>query len=223
MATAIGVWVVAWAGTAGSAERTRWATGTAFQQALGQQFDILWSGNPLRQALGRLSRSTRVAILIDRRVDPGQKVDLKLDGVRLEAALAKIADQCGLGVSRLGPVVYVGPAAAAKRLRAVAAALEKEVRTLPTAERQKFFRQDSLVWDDLATPRELLTELARQGGIEIGGLERVPHDLWAAADLPPLSLVDRLTLIATQFDLSLTVTAEGRGVKLVPAAENLSR
>jgi hypothetical protein len=223
IAAVIATCVVVWAGVAGSAEPAHWATGPAVQQALAQQIDIMWSGNPLRQALGGLSRAQRVAILIDRRVDPGQKLDLKLDGVPMWTALEKIAAYCGLGVSRLGPVVYIGPTAAAERLPALAAALERDVRRLPTAARPKFLQTKSLAWDDLANPRDLLAELGRQSGIDIGGLEQLPYDLWAEADLPPLSLVDRLVLIATQFDLSFTMAADGREVKLVPVAENVRK
>ena len=53
-----------------------------------------------------------------------------------------------------------------------------------------------MAWDELAEPRTLLAALARENGLEIEGLDRVPHDLWPAADWPPMSLVDRLTLIA---------------------------
>ena len=55
----------------------------------------------------------------------------------------------------------------------------------------------------------------------IAGLDQVPHDLWAAADLPPMSLVDRLTLIAIQFDLTFTIAADGAQVELVPVPQNL--
>jgi hypothetical protein len=223
LALAVALCAFTCATAAGSAERSHWATGAAVQQALAQQIDVVWSGNPLRQALGNLSRAQRVAILLDRRVDPDQKVDLKLNGVPMEAALRKIADRCGLGIARLGPVVYVGPIAAAERLPAVAAALDRDVRRLPTAARQKFLQQRSFAWDDFASPHDLLAELGRQSGIEIGGLEQLPHDLWAEADLPPISLVDRLTLIATEFDLGFAVATDGRSVKLVPVAEDIGK
>ena len=157
-----------------------------FQQRLAQPVDILWKGNPLRAALRGLSEAQQVAILLDRRVDPGQKLDLTIQGKPLEAALQTIADRCGLGVSRLGAVVYLGPPSAAQRLRPAAAAFAQAVRRLPTATQRKFFQSKALAWEDLSTPRDLLAQLGQQSGVEIDGLERVPHDLWAAADLPPL-------------------------------------
>jgi hypothetical protein len=210
-------------GVANAADRTQWATGAALQKALSQEIDILWSGNPLRQAIESLSHAQRVAVLIDRRIDPGQKLDLKLDGVPMESALQKIADRCGMGVSRLGAVVYLGPPPAAEQLRTLATEFEKNVRRLPSATQRKFSQPKLLAWEDLATPRDLLADLGRQSGLKIAGLEQVPHDLWAAADLPPISLIDRLTLIAVQFDLTFTVAADGTQVELVPVPENLPR
>jgi hypothetical protein len=162
-----------------------------------------------------------VAILIDRRVDPGQRLTLNLQNVPLETILQTVAERCGLGLARLGPVVYLAPPPAAERLRPLAAAMDRAARQLPAAAQRKFLRVQPLAWEDLATPRALLEQLARQNGLEIDGLERVPHDLWAAADLPPLSLVERLTLIAAQLDLGFTIAAGGTRLELGPVPKNL--
>jgi hypothetical protein len=207
-----------WGGSAVAADAPHWATGTNLQRKLAtDKVSIQWAGNPLRRAIRSLSQAVQVAILIDRRVDPDQKLDLSLKDVPLGAALQAIAGRLDLGVSRLGNVVYLGPASVAERLPAVAKALEKDVRRLPTAVQRKYLSTRRLAWDDLAVPRDLLAGLARDSGLSIAGLENVPHDLWAAADLPPLSLIDRLTLIAIQFDLSFKVADGGRRLEVVAA------
>jgi hypothetical protein len=208
-------------GAAHAAGHATWTTGVEFRDRLAQPVDILWSGNPLRAAIGSLARAQQVAILIDRRVDPGQKLDLRIQGVPMGSALQRIAEHCGLGVSWLGAVVYLAPPSAAQRLRPVVARLEQRARKLPLAAQRKLFQSKAFAWDDLSTPRDLLAQLGRESGVEIVGLERVPHDLWAAADLPPLSLIDRLSLIAVQFDLSFTVAADGTRLELTPVPENL--
>ena len=204
-------------------DRVNWATGAAFQRQLAEPGRILWADNPLRPAIEGLSRARKVAVLIDRRVDPGQKLDISLKDMPLESALHAIARSRGLEVTCLGSVVYLGPPAAAERLGVIAAALEKSIRRLPPATRRKYHQTARLGWEDLATPRELLSDLAREGGLEIAGLERVPHDLWAAADLPAMPLTDRLALIAVQFDLAVKVTDRGRRIELVPFSEAIRR
>ncbi len=209
-------------GVAQAAGHVNWLSGVALQRQLAEpEPEIFWAENPLRKAMTDLSRLRRVAILIDRRVDPGQKLDVSLQGVPLGTVLGEIARGRGLGVSRLSAVVYLGPLSAAERLPAVAYAWTSRFATYRQACSAGI--TNSVRWRGKTWPRhaELLAELGRQGGTEIANLEQVPHDLWAAADLPPLSLVDRLTLVAIQFDLTFRVTANGSRLELVPVPENL--
>jgi len=92
----------------------------------------------------------------------------------------------------------------------------EEVRALPYEAGRKLSETDRLAWNDFAAPREILGKLAEKSRLRIVGLERVPHDLWAAAELPRLPLVDRLTLLLGQFDLSFQVSPDGDSITLVP-------
>ena len=132
------------------------------------------------------------------------------------AAFEQIAASRGLGVSILGSVVYVGPAEAALRLRTLAAPARRRCAAAAGGGARKFQRARPMRWDDLATPRSLLARLAEDNGLELAGLDLVPHDLWAAAYFPPLSLTDRLTLVAVQFDLTFAVQSDGAGLRLAP-------
>ncbi len=182
-----------------------WATGTRLQKRLKRPVNIVWSGVPLRRAISTLSQSQGVAVLIDRRVDPGRRVDILLSDVPLMEAMEQIAESQNQGVTMLGPVVYFCPPQVAARLRAVAESSKKALRKLPPEVRGKFFRPKRIAWDDFATPRGLLEKLAEENGLEIVALDLVPHDLWAGCDLPPISLADRFTLILVQYDLTFRV------------------
>ena len=206
-----------------AADGGTWVTVPALRQKLAEPANLLWSDIPLRQAINGLSQTYRVAVLIDRRVDPSQKLSLSRKGNSLGATLQKIADDRGLGVVLFGNIVYFGPEAAAERLHGLAAVLERDVRRLPPTVKVKYHNPQKLAWKDLATPRDLLARLAEENGLEITGLESVPHDLWAAADLPPVSLADRLTLIAMQFDLAVRLTDEGKRIQLSPLPEDIPR
>ena len=200
-----------------------WLAGAALQERLAQpSAEVYWSGLPLRQALSRFSRAARVAILVDRRIDPGQKVDLSLSTMPLREALDQIAEHLDVGMSLPGALVYYGPAEVASRLWTLAELRREEARRLPASAGRKFLQAERLAWPDFATPRDLLTQLASQSGIELLGLEQVPHDLWAAADLPAIPLVDRLTLIAVQFDLTFRIADSGDRVTLVPVPDDVA-
>ncbi len=203
-------------------ESIAWQTGAGLKRQLAQPTSVqwaegpTWSAPPLRKTLLDLSRAKGVAIVLDRRVDPDQKLNLSLRNVPLEDVLRQAAASLGLGMTKLGPVIYFGPAEYTARLRTLAEMHAEQVRTLPYETGRKLSATDRLAWDDFATPREILGQLAEKSRLRIVGLEQVPHDLWAAAELPSLPLVDRLTLLLGQFDLSFQVSPDGDSITLAP-------
>jgi len=205
---------------------SQWLYGTALQKRLREPIGPTGSsksGWPLREKLAGLARANQVAILLDRRVDPGQKLAQSIDGDQpLRDAFFQIAQDRALGVCLLGPVMYFGPMRPVSRMRTVAEMRREEVAKLSPAARSRFSDRRPVKWDDLATPRELLQQAADSSGVKIAGVDRVPHDLWAAADLPPLDLIERLTLIAGQFDLTFQLSPDGGTVTLVPIPEEVA-
>lgn len=201
--------------TAGQ-ETASWLTGRALEARLATPVGVEWSQTPLGEALRNLGRAQQVAILVDRRVDPDQPLEASLRDIRLEEVFRQVAEHRGLGLCQFGPIAYFGPPEYTTQLRTLAAIRLEELRKLPAGVAQKFLRSQRLSWKDFAEPRALLTELASANGLEISGLEQVPHDLWGAADLPALSLADRLTLIAGQFDLTFQIAPNGVRLTLVP-------
>jgi hypothetical protein len=209
------------AGSGVAAEKTALATGYALRQKLAEPTNLLWSEMPLRQAVNELSQTFRVAILLDRRVDPGLKLNLTRRGDSLGATLQAIANDQGLGFTVFGNVVYLGPKDAVERLQGLANLADRQVRHLPPAMKLKFHKLQKLAWNDLASPRDLLAAMAKENGLTIANPDAIPHDLWAAAELPPLSLPDRLTLIASQFDLAVQLANDGRRIELTALPDNI--
>ena len=209
-------------GETGKAAQSMWLTGPALTKRLGAPIDIVWSGKSFRAALESLSQAEKIAIVLDRRIDPDAPVDVAISGKPLAEALAAIAQHQNAAVCTVGPVVYIGPPAAARRLRTLVWLRSEEVKTLPAETAKVWTRSRPFTWPDLAEPRQLLAQIARDSNIELKGLELVPHDLWAGADLPPLPLVERLSLVAIQFELTFTIAADGKTVTLVPIPDDLA-
>src|SRR5688572_1675619 len=69
-------------------ERPVWLTGVALQRKLDSRETIAWSGSPLRDALGQLSKTHQFALIIDCRVDPGKPLELSQQDVALADLLA---------------------------------------------------------------------------------------------------------------------------------------
>ena len=193
-----------------------WQSGLAMKRQLAAPIGVQWSGVPLRAALMNLARSQRVAILVDRRVDPDQRLDLAVQNQPVKDVLRDVAASQELGMTLVGSVVYFGPATYTSQLRTVCELRAEEIRALAPTAMRKWLSMEPLVWDDFATPREVLSNLAAKAGIRIVGLEQVPHDLWPATDLPLLTLADRLTLILGQFGLAFQAAPDGNSISLSP-------
>src|SRR5271170_8205396 len=65
-------------------------TGRRFTTALEQPISGSWKGVPLRSVLRRLSHERQISILLDRRVDPDQEVQLETGDRSLRSALHEL-------------------------------------------------------------------------------------------------------------------------------------
>ncbi len=205
-----------------------WLSGQALDRAISRSpITVDWSGPPLRSMIDKLAeqavRPKRLAIMLDRRVDPDRVVKLKVDGVPLGELLDQLAEQHELEIGRVGDVVYVGPKGVTTSVAKIAADRRRDLRAIPKPRQRVFQRRRESSWKDLASPRQLIQQMAVELGIEVDGLKRIPHDLWPAVRLPALTLADRLTLVLYGFDLTYAVSADGLRLEIVPAGPSLSQ
>ena len=194
----------------------RWKTGTEFQEALlSPMGDVFFSpGTPLRQALERLAAAQGVALMLDRRLDPGE-IEIAARDTCLASVLDHLAAQCGGTVSHIGAVAYMGPRGG-PRICPKSRDSDGERRSNCRGRCPGVHRRPARRWDVLTVPRALLDDLAAQAGLAIEGIELLPHDLWPAVDLPPLAWTDRMTLVLAGFDLTFQYVPDGKRVRLVP-------
>lgn len=181
-----------------------WKTAAELPQALQSRLSLQWSENPLRPALANLANSQRTAIWLDRRLDPGQRIELSADEQPLEVILQRLCLKLSAGQCRIGPVIYLAPPESANCLATLAAIKRQEAANLP-ALKAAFAKVARFAWPEFAEPRQLAEKLAAEAGLTISNPLVLPHDLWPSGDFPPLSLADRLTLVAAGFDLTYTI------------------
>jgi hypothetical protein len=193
-------------------------TGQAFQQALAQNLGVAWAGIPLRSALESLAERQGIAIVLDRRVDPDQPLEFEARDQALAAILRQLAARLKMGVAIVDSTVYLGPPETAKRLATVAIINHEAGQKLPAEARRRLASLPEVATEALATPRELVEEWGRQTGVQLQGLEQIPHDLWPSLKLPKQSAAARAALFLAGFDLSLEFTAKGEA-RIVPLPE----
>ena len=201
-------------------EPIAWKTGPALRKQLEASVSLAWVERPLRDGLVSLSHATGVCIVLDRRIDPNQQVDLSADeplGKLVDTLATKINAKAGA----VGPVIYLGPKETAGKIRALAVLRHKEATALPATLKSHLLKTEAWKWDDLAEPRTLLQSLAAKAGVTIANVELVPHDLWPAGNLPAMTWVDRLTLLLAGFGLTYEFADGGTNIRLTPIPDEV--
>lgn len=197
-------------------EGAPWLTGRELDRRLEQPTSVSWKGRELRAGINGLSLANRVAIILDRRVDPGQTIDLSISREPLANVLQQVAASAGLETTMVGPAIYVGPIKTATRLKTLLESRKQEAPELPIGMRRRFERAAPMSWDVLTSPRQILQELQDEASIELRSMESVPHDLWPSAEFPPMTLIERLTLVLAGFDFTFHFTNDGAEIVPIP-------
>lgn len=162
--------------------------------------DAHWTGVPLREVATRLTTLGGVAIVVDRRIDPSTAITLAVSAEPLDEVLAAVAPQAAAEVALLDGHARIAPADAAALARAGEAAREQEIRRLEPKLQRLAQARRAWAWPEGAQPRDLLAAAAAEAGIALEGLSALPHDHFPSADMPPLSLAERLDLVLAHFD-----------------------
>lgn len=198
-----------------------WKIGLEFRQAMDHPLGLKWGENPARQALRNLSQNQRLAIWLDRRIDPGLKLQFESDDLPLGITLDKLCEKYRWGRAQVGPVIYIGPNSSVEHLATLAAVRRQQVGRESPQARARWARAVVMKIPELSQPRELALELVREAGATLENPQAIPHDLWPEIQLPPLTLADRLTLVLAGFDLTFEQSTDGQTIRLVPAPHQL--
>ncbi len=183
-----------------------WLTGRQLERALQHRVSISWSQAPLRQSLRHFSDKQRVAVFLDRRVDPGRLLELDLNEETVLEVLYRIADATGCAVCQLDSVFYIGPREEVAGLIAYRRQMRERLRDLDADQRRSLLAKQSMAWPTLTRPQQLLEQLQQDVSF-VANKITLPHDLWPAYDLPPLSLLDRGLLVPFGFGYSIRLAA----------------
>ncbi len=194
-------------------------SGTKISRQLTRQLkrraNVQWTGAPLRKALVQLGTVFDLPLFIDRRVDSEWTVTLSLEKTPLEEVFRQAAQQHSLGVARVGPVVYVGPASAADHLPRLLESHRLLLTNAQPAVRRRFQKRKSLDWPRRTEPRQLIADAAKSRSLTLENPEAIPHDLWPVGSLPAMRGEDQLTLLLIGFDRTWKL-GQGSNWRVVP-------
>lgn len=197
--------------------------GRRFRAALEEPVSAAWAHVPVRAILKKVSAERQVSILLDRRIDPTRELSIDVTALPLREALAEIAAGAAGQASVLENTVYLGPPQGCAKLRTLIALRTEELFADDSAGRRQFelARRHTLHWSDLDRPADLIERIASRYALEVQDQDLVPHDLWAGATLADASAIEALQLVLIQFDLTFEWMDAARGIRIVPAPEEV--
>ena len=169
-------------------------SGPLLQKALETNFSSSWENEELRTLLHRLADEYKTAVLLDRSIDPNQKMDLDLSYRPLWSGFGVVAQSASASLSLVGNTIYIGPPERAGKLRTLVSLRSQEPfaveAKLPAGRTLALSRVKTVHWNDLDEPRQIAVGLAQRAGVKILNPEVIPHDLWASATLPQASFAE---------------------------------
>lgn len=192
-------------------------TGQMFQTQLtapisGTTYNEAISGT----SLARFAQVNSLGFYLDRRCPSDKMFSLNANNICVREFFDQAADQLGWGVSYPNGLVYVGPKEYAAILRTLFAVKSDEVHKLPADAAKIWSRHQNLQWDEGTNPKTLLESITTEAGVQIYGLDKIPHDIWGAGWTPSLSLANRVQFIVGQFGYTFKFDSTGLKIALIP-------
>ncbi|HWL11294.1 MAG TPA: hypothetical protein VNQ76_23015 [Planctomicrobium sp.] len=202
-------------------EPVSFLTGSEFQQQINRPLLANRDLTPLQAFLDRLSEERRIAIVVDRRIDPTQLVAVDLQSHYFDSGIEELVRSFA-GVTVLANTVIVAPGETARTLQTRVVLAEQALEALlkkDLGRKLDLSRRKPVAWSEGSTPREILVSVANSYRLQPENPEMIPHDQWRKGELASANAVEALSVISTQFDFDLE-WIDGHRFRLVPQAES---
>jgi len=200
-------------------EPVRDATGADFMRQLNRPLLVTQDFTPLAEILDRLAEDRKVAILLDRRIDPERLVRVDVNSPFFDRGIETLVSPIpAAAVVVLADTVFVTRSETAETLRTRVALAEQKLEQLSKSSLQRqlaLSRKLEWQWKMLSAPRDVLIDFASRFEIKIENPEAIPYDLWRPGRIAHASLIPGVLMIATQYDRDLE-WVDAETIRLVP-------
>ncbi len=193
-----------------------WLGGKDLEQARMLGISADWLDAPLCRQLDKLSRQQKIAVFIDRRIDPNREATFSVQNATWDRLVWAVADQYEIGVCRLEDVYYFGPIETCRALPVLYETLRKQVISNRKQQKVAWLKPTRPQWPRLSEPSSLLQQLAKNNGLELVGSNAIEFDIWPEHGLPAISTLQQIVLLAIGFDRWIEISNDGLQVTLVP-------
>jgi len=197
----------------------QYLVGSAFVRELDKPLSVSREKAELRPLLERLAAERRIAIVLDRRIDPGTTINAQLPPATVRASIEEIARRVDAIVRVVGNTLIVGPDPNLGQLRTICLLRGLELDEFGDAlggRRFQLAKTQPVTWDDLERPADLVQRIAAMAELNVTGIELLPHDLWSHGTLVGMTAAETLSWVLLQYNLAFRWTDAGRGIEIIP-------
>jgi hypothetical protein len=199
--------------------------GSEFTRELDKPLSVSREKAELRPLLERLSGERRIAIVLDRRIDPGLTIDAQLPPATVHASIDEIARRAGAIARVVGNTLMIGPDPNLGQLRTICVLRGLELDEFGDTlgpRRFQLAQTHTAAWDDLERPADLVQRIADRAELSVTGIELVPHDLWGHGVLVGMTAAETISWILSQYHLMFRWTDPGHGIEILPLTGNIA-
>ncbi len=205
-------------------------TGVVLERELRRGLVATWRNVSLREISRRVSDERKVAIILDRRLDPTAPRVMDVNATSLRAGLQQIAKAVHADVKLVGNTAVLGRDSEIGMLRTLVeirmTELTGDVRqgngAVSFERRNQLSTRLTIRWPELTSPSEIIQKIAKRYKLRIENVDAIPHDLWAANELPEMNAVELLGILLVQFDLAWEWNADASLIRIVKLPHNFS-
>jgi hypothetical protein len=183
-------------------------------------FSLVAENLSLQKAIHHLTQQTGLMIVVDRRVDPDQRLSSVTLGPKVHLALNQLTANRELSWLPADDVVLLGPSSTIDRA-ATQMMVAWHVLDSKLEANHPLLRRLAITWPQLTTPQEALAQIARQWELDVTGVA-LPHDLWPERKLEEVRVTTALGAVLMGFDLGFEIDPRSRKVLTFPLPVELS-
>jgi hypothetical protein len=199
-----------------------WKTGASLSRILQEKDPLSLSDVQLAEALRSLEEVYKICIFQDRSVDPHQRISLTTPALPLRTRLQQIGEEADLACAFLEWGVYIGPPEIALSLATLTEVQKNRIRDGERALARRLLAERPLSWPQPSEPRRIVQDLAEDFRVPFPDDEKLPYDLWAGRELPPMDFPSAMTLLLACFRSTYQWQPGGTSLQLAPYPTQIS-
>ncbi len=194
---------------------TQWLSGKSLDRAKQLAISIRWKDVPLRDRMVELSQNQKIPLFIDRRIDPNQTLNLRIDQKTWDQTIWTVANELKLEICQLDEIYYVTPTTSSLPIRLAYDRNKEQLRRNRKTLKAPWLVRSEFNIPRFQQPRELLKQLAEQHELSFEGIDQIPLDVWPGYELPKINLLQKVTLLLSGFGSYPEISDDGKTIRIV--------